>query len=69
MDDFKCNPKCSDTSQFGRLQKWYQKDGKYFCEIYDNCFFHYRAGGNWMEHGFKLHNDLSLKLKDILVDK
>lgn len=45
------------------------KDSKYFCEIYDDCFLHYRAGGNWMEQGFKLHNDLSLKLKDILIDK
>tara|TARA_B100001121_G_scaffold310515_1_gene342032 strand:+ start:2403 stop:3011 length:609 start_codon:yes stop_codon:yes gene_type:complete len=34
IDDFKCNPKCSDTSQFGRLQKWYQKDGKYFCPLW-----------------------------------
>ena len=34
IDDFRCNPKCSDTSQFGRLQKWYQEDSKYFCPLW-----------------------------------
>ena len=54
MDDFKCNPKCSDTSQYGRLQKWYQKDSKYFCPLwklrhnwwesfdYDNNIFYFQ---------------------------
>ena len=32
MDDFKCNPKCSDTSQFEDY-KWYQEDGKYFARF------------------------------------
>jgi alkylated DNA repair dioxygenase AlkB len=36
INDFKCNPKCSDTMQSGRLQKWYQKDGKYFCPLWKN---------------------------------
>jgi len=31
IDDFKYNPKISDPTQSGRLQKWYQKDQKYFC--------------------------------------
>ena len=43
MDDFKCNPKCSDTSQFGRLQKWYQEDGKYFCPLW-------KIKHNWWNH-------------------
>lgn len=42
MDDFKCNPKCSDNSQFGRLQKWYQEDGKYFCPLW-------KIKHNWWE--------------------
>jgi len=24
-------------------------NGKYFCEIYDNCILHIRAGGNWLK--------------------
>jgi len=43
------------------------KNNKYFCEIYDNVFLHYRAGGNWNKEGMKLHIDLSNKLKKILV--
>jgi len=32
------------------------KDGKFFCEIYDNVFFHYRGGGcNWMGEGVEFH--------------
>lgn len=40
--------------------------GKYFCEIYDNKFLHYRAGGNWNNEGMNLHLHLANKLKDIL---
>jgi hypothetical protein len=32
---------------------------KFFCEIYDNVFFHYRAGGK----GMNLHNELTKKLR------
>jgi len=54
INDFKCNPKCTDTSKFGRLQKWYQEDGKYFCPLwklkhewwksfdYDNNLYRYQ---------------------------
>lgn len=42
------------------------KNGKYFCEIYDNKFLHYRAGGNWNGEGMHLHNYLSNRLRDIL---
>jgi len=32
------------------------KEGKFFCEIYDNVFFHYRGGGcNWMGEGVEFH--------------
>jgi hypothetical protein len=43
------------------------KNGKYFCEIYDNKFLHYRAGGNWNNEGFGLHNFLAKQLRSILV--
>ena len=40
--------------------------GKFFCEIYDDIFLHYRAGGNWNEEGMVLHNALTAKLYDVL---
>ena len=39
-------------------------NGKFFCEIYDNKFLHYRAGGNWRGEGMNLHKDLSDKLSE-----
>jgi hypothetical protein len=42
-------------------------NGKFFCEIYDNSFLHYRAGGNWRGEGMKLHNELTQKLKNIIM--
>jgi hypothetical protein len=43
------------------------KNGKFFCEIYDQVFLHYRAGGNWNAEGMALHNALTLKLKEALL--
>lgn len=43
------------------------ENGKFFCEIYDNIFFHYRAGGNWRNEGKDIHNNLSNNLKSILL--
>lgn len=43
------------------------KDGMYFCEIYDNIFLHYRAGSNWMAEGLDVHNMLSTLLKNALL--
>jgi hypothetical protein len=40
---------------------------KFFCEIYDNVFFHYRAGGNWRNEGLNLHKFLSQKLLNCLL--
>jgi len=42
-------------------------NNKFFCEIYDNKFLHYRAGGNWRKEGLELHKLLSQKLKDALL--
>jgi hypothetical protein len=39
------------------------KNGNYYCEIYDDKFLHYRAGGNWNREGLDLHNYLTYKLK------
>ena len=55
-----------------KLIKFLNKDprnenGKYYAEIYDNIFFHYRAGGNWKMEGMDFHNKLSLKLQKCLL--
>jgi len=44
------------------------KNGKFYCEIYDNKFLHYRAGGNWEKRNMKLHVNLSLKLRQMLLE-
>jgi hypothetical protein len=43
-------------------------NGKFFCEIYDGVFLHYRAGGNWRNEGMTLHKSNSAKLKQLLFD-
>jgi len=43
------------------------KGTKIFCEIYDNIFLHYRAGGNWLKEGLDLHKTLAEKLKAALL--
>jgi len=43
------------------------ENNKYFCEIYDNIFLHYRAGGNWRKEGLNLHNYLSQLIKECLL--
>ena len=57
-----------------RLIDFFQKDprnetGKYFCEVYDNVFLHYRAGGNWRNEGLETHRLLTNKLKLIFINK
>tara|TARA_B110000483_G_scaffold237673_1_gene312887 strand:- start:5853 stop:6701 length:849 start_codon:yes stop_codon:yes gene_type:complete len=42
-------------------------NNKFFCEIYDNKFLHYRAGGNWRKEGLNLHKLLSQQLKNSLL--
>ena len=41
-------------------------NGKFFCEIYDNAFLHYRAGGNWRKEGLNIHRILTERLKSSL---
>jgi hypothetical protein len=31
------------------------QSGRFFCEIYDQCLFHYRAGSNWMGQPKETH--------------
>jgi len=44
------------------------QNGKFYCEIYDNKFLHYRAGGNWEKRNMSLHVSLALNLKQSLLD-
>ncbi len=55
-----------------RLIEYLEKDirnvgGKFFCEIYDNVFLHYRAGGNWMKQHPQMHEYLTNYLKQCLL--
>jgi len=42
------------------------QNGKYFAEIYDDVFLHYRAGGNWRNESMNLHFFLSDALQKSL---
>lgn len=42
---------------------------KFFSEIYDGVFFHYRAGKNWRMESMDLHNMLSIRLLNIFTNK
>jgi hypothetical protein len=44
------------------------KDGKFFCELYENVFLHYRAGSNWRREGPQLHNSLTKSIKNVLLN-
>jgi hypothetical protein len=41
-------------------------NGKFFCELYDGAFLHYRAGGNWRQEGLAFHQAITQKLKQAL---
>jgi len=40
---------------------------KFFCEIYDDVFLHYRAGGNWLKEGLEFHINHSDALKAVFI--
>lgn len=44
------------------------KNGNFYCEIYDDKFLHYRAGGNWNREGLEMHNYLTNKLKCAIMN-
>lgn len=43
------------------------KNGKYYCEIYDEVFLHYRGGGDWGRLGLNFHNELTNRLKNVIL--
>jgi hypothetical protein len=43
-------------------------NNNYYCEIYDNKFFHYRAGSNWNNYNQELHKILKNKLFNIVTN-
>lgn len=54
------------------LLTFFQEDprnsnGKFYCEIYDKVFLHYRAGSNHNKEGMHLHQALTQRLKQILL--
>lgn len=42
------------------------QDGYFFCEIYDQCLFHYRAGSNWMGQPKETHKQQLQNLFSVL---
>ncbi len=43
------------------------QNGKFYCEIYDNTFLHYRGGGNWRKEGKEIHRYLTKRLRNVLL--
>ena len=41
---------------------------KFFCELYDDIFLHYRAGCNWRQEGMETHRRLAQTLKNALIE-
>jgi hypothetical protein len=66
------NSEMPDKLKGSNLEKFIKNDprnqnGGYFCEIYDDIFLHYRAGGDWQRKGMEFHKELTNNLKDILL--
>lgn len=40
-------------------------DGKFFCEVYDNKFLHYRSACNWRHEGMNMHAYLTQRLLEV----
>lgn len=58
--DFKKNPKCSNTYNSGRLQKWYHKNNEYFCPLWKTRY-------DWLE-SFTYDKHL-LYIQDLVQNK
>lgn len=41
-------------------------NGKYYCEIYDNCLLHVRAGGNWLKEYEENHLNYTRSLINLV---
>jgi hypothetical protein len=44
------------------------QNGKFWCELYDDVFFHYRGGSNWNQEGKKIHDSLMTYLHSVIVE-
>lgn len=62
-DDLKSNTKLLEFLENDPRNE----NNKYFCEIYDDCFLHYRAGGNWRGEGLHIHKSLTNNLKNAIM--
>jgi hypothetical protein len=45
------------------------RNGKYFCEIYEETILHYRAGSDWEKRGRGIHTVLTERLTNVLLPK
>ncbi len=66
------NDNDNDNSNIKKLLNFFKEDlrnknGKFFSEIYDNKFLHYRAGCNWLGEGIEFHKKNSEKLKEAIL--
>ena len=62
----------NENNNIKKLLKFFKedsrnKDGKFFSEIYDNKFLHYRAGCNWIGEGLEFHKKNSERLKEAIL--
>lgn len=62
-EHFKNNEKLKDFLQSDLRNQ----NGKFYCELYDNTFLHYRGGGNWRKEGKEIHRYLTKRLKNTLL--
>lgn len=44
------------------------ENNMFYSEIYENVFFHYRAGGNWKLDGMEYHLERTKKLKNCILN-
>lgn len=62
-----------NTTEYNNIRQFIETDprnstnGKFFCEIYDNTYLHYRAGSNWKNEGIQFHVNLTNKLRSLLL--
>lgn len=65
-------PPYMQHTRYDKLRQFLNADprnssNKYFCELYDNTYLHYRAGTNWRFEGIDFHNELAIQLKHSLL--
>jgi hypothetical protein len=63
-------PEC--VKQDKKLLNFLKNDARktnenFYAELFEDCVLHYRAGGNWVGEGKEFHDNLTKKLKDVLI--